>query len=316
MALQLGIDLGGTTAKIGVVNDEFEILHRITLPTGNGNSFPEMVYQLAEAIRALPKDVLHLVQHIGMGVPSSIVHDTRVVVHANNLGWRNCDLIGEMRQYFDSPVDIANDADSAAYGESLAGAGQGYGYMMMLTLGTGVGGGVIDHGKIFLGGNGCGIEPGHMTIVENGLPCTCGRDGCFECYASATALIREVTGAAETAQSGLLRDMIAANGGRANARMAFDAAAAGDVAAKRILEKYLHSLAVGISNLITMFRPEVIVLGGGVSNAGKALFMPLRELVCGITYGVDIMGCPPIVPATLGNDAGMVGAAFLHRQSR
>ncbi len=314
MALQLGVDLGGTTAKIGVVDDGYAILRQLTLPTGPENSFAAMVGMLAEAIRTLPAELLAAVEHIGMGVPSSIVRDTRVVVHANNLGWRGCDLIGEMKRYFDCPVDIANDADCAAYGEYLAGAGRGCGYMMMLTLGTGVGGGVIDHGKIFLGGNGCGIEPGHMTIVENGLPCTCGRRGCLECYASATALIREVTAAAERAKSDTLRGMIAQNGGRANARMAFDAAAAGDVAAQRILESYLHSLAVGISNLITMFRPEAIVLGGGIAGAGKALFMPLRELVCGITYGVDIMGCPPILPATLGNDAGMVGAAFLYRQ--
>lgn len=315
MALQLGIDFGGTTVKIGLVNDQYQILERVTLPTGASTPFAEMVQLLVQAIRTLPADAIKQVEHIGVGVPSSIVRDTRVVVYAGNLGWRNCDLVGEMGRYFDCAIDIANDADCAAYGEALAGAGREYGYMMMLTLGTGVGGGVIDHGRIFLGGNGCGIEPGHMTIVENGLPCTCGRLGCLECYASATAMIREIHREAETAQSGRLRDMIAANGGKANAQMAFEAAGDGDIAAQRILERYIHSLAVGISNLVTLLRPEVIVLGGGVSNAGKALFMPLREQVCAMTYGVEIMGCPPILPAMFGNDAGIIGAAFLYQQS-
>ena len=184
----------------------------------------------------------------------------------------------------------------------------------MLTLGTGVGGGIIDHGRIFLGGNGCGIEPGHMTIVENGLRCTCGRNGCLECYASATALNREILLAAQEARSDALRERLRQNGGQPNARMVFEAAEGGDVTAGRILDAYLHSLAVGVSNFVTLFRPQVIVLGGGISNAGRALFAPLRQLVCEMTYGVEIMGCPSIVPAKLGNDAGIVGAAFLHRQ--
>ena len=314
MALQLGIDLGGTSAKIGIVDSAYRIVAHCEVPTGSNIPFEQMVRTFAEAVHSLPQDLLAQVTHIGIGVPSSIVCDTRVVVHANNLGWRNCDVAGEMQKYFDCPVAIGNDADSAAYGEHLSGAGVGYDYMLMLTLGTGVGGGIIDHGKIFLGGNGCGIEPGHMTIVENGLECTCGRKGCLESYASATALNREITRAAQEAQSDVMRDMIRNNGGRPSAKIAFEAAKLGDVAAQRILDAYLHSLAVGISNFITVFRPQVIVLGGGISNAGQMLFEPLRQMVCAITYGVDIMGCPQIVPAALGNDAGMVGAAFLYRQ--
>jgi glucokinase len=315
MALQIGIDLGGTSAKIGVVDDAYQIVARAEVPTGAELPFQVLVRAFADAIGAFPPALTGEVRSIGIGVPSSIVCDTRIVVHANNLGWRNVDVVSELQTYFPCPIGIANDADSAAYGEALAGAGVGYDYLLMLTLGTGVGGGIIDHGRIFLGGNGCGIEPGHMTIVENGLRCTCGRYGCLESYASATALNREIAAAAQESRSATLRDMLALAGGQPNARMAFEAAALGDVAARRILTAYLHSLAVGISNMVTLFRPQVIVLGGGISNAGKMLFAPLRQLVCDMTYGVDIMGCPSVVPAKLGNDAGIVGAAFLHRQS-
>lgn len=314
MGLQIGIDLGGTSAKIGAVDGACRVIARAEVPTGADIPFRTLVQSIAEAIRAFPAPILAEVEHIGIGVPSSIVCDSRIVVHANNLGWRNVDVIKELHTYFDCPIAVGNDADSAAYGESLAGAGAGYDYMLMLTLGTGVGGGIVDHGRIFLGGNGCGIEPGHMTIVENGLPCTCGRLGCLECYASATALNREILNVAQTSGSGALREMLQQNQGQPNARMAFEAAANGDVTAQRILDGYLHSLAVGISNFVTVFRPQVIVLGGGISNAGKMLFAPLRQLVCAMTYGVEMMGCPPIVPATLGNDAGIVGAAFLYRQ--
>ncbi len=313
--MQIGIDLGGTSAKIGVVDDAYAVVARKEVPSGANIPFGMMVGALAEAIRAFPAPLLQSVEHIGIGVPSSIVRDTRVVVHANNLNWRNVDAVGELKRWFDQPIAIANDADCAAYGESLAGGGVGYDYLLMLTLGTGVGGGIIDHGRIFLGGNGCGIEPGHMTIVENGLRCTCGRNGCLECYASATALNREILLAAQEARSDALRERLRQNGGQPNARMVFEAAEGGDVTAGRILDAYLHSLAVGVSNFVTLFRPQVIVLGGGISNAGRALFAPLRQLVCEMTYGVEIMGCPSIVPAKLGNDAGIVGAAFLHRQS-
>lgn len=313
--MQIGIDLGGTSAKIGVVDDAYAVVARKEVPSGANIPFGMMVGALAEAIRAFPAPLLQSVEHIGIGVPSSIVRDTRVVVHAGNLNWRNVDAVGELKRHFDQPIAIANDADCAAYGESLAGAGVGYDYVLMLTLGTGVGGGIIDHGRIFLGGNGCGIEPGHMTIVENGLRCTCGRNGCLECYASATALNREILLAAQEARSDALRERLRQNGGQPNARMVFEAAEGGDVTAGRILDAYLHSLAVGVSNFVTLFRPQVIVLGGGISNAGRALFAPLRQLVCEMTYGVEIMGCPSIVPAKLGNDAGIVGAAFLHRQS-
>ena len=309
--LRLGIDLGGTSAKIGIVDGERRIVERTALPTGADIPFQEMIRRLAEALRSMMGKFPDQIAQIGLGIPSSIAKKNRIVVHANNLGWRNRDAISELKRYVDLPVYLANDADCAALGEFLAGAGQGYDYVLLLTLGTGLGGGIIDHGKLFLGGNGCGFEPGHMIIRENGLACTCGRRGCLERYASATALIREVEQAAAAASSDLLRSMIAEGGGKANAKMAFDATAAGDVIAGRILEEYLHSLAVGISNLITLFRPNVVILGGGVSAAGEALFRPLRQWVGDMTYGAEVMGCPPIIPAELGNDAGIIGAAFL-----
>ena len=306
MKKRIGVDLGGTTAKLGAVNEQNQIVERNVIPTEKGLSFEETIARLSQGILSMGD-----VGMVGFGVPSSLKPESDIVIHANNLGWKNKDLRGELKKHLgDIPVYIANDADSAAVGEFFQGAGQGYESMLMLTLGTGVGGGYIYKKQLYRGGNGCGFEPGHMLIQEGGVPCTCGMRGCLESYASATALIRE---AAACDSSALLRKMIAENGGKATARMVFDAVKEGDGAAKDILSRYVRALATGIGSLITLLRPQIVVLGGGVSGAGELLFAPLREMVKETVFSYDVIGAAPIVAATLGNDAGIIGAAMLDR---
>lgn len=301
---QIGVDLGGTTAKIGVVNENNEIVERIILPMDHKPPFEEAIKAIAEAILQLGD-----IASVGFGVPSTLIPGSDIIIHANNLGWKNADIRGELQKYLkDIPVYIANDADCAAVGEMMHGAAMGVGNTLMLTLGTGVGGSFIYQNKLFLGGNGFGFEPGHISIERNGISCTCGNRGCLECYASATALARA---AVECKESPLLARLIDENHGKANAKMVFGAAAAGDHAANRILDDYINALAVGVANLITLFGPDLVVIGGGVSGAGERLFAPLRELAYGMVDGIDVMGRPPIVPAQLGNDAGIIGAAML-----
>ncbi len=304
MKKRIGVDLGGTTAKLGVVTEQNEIVERKVIPTEKGITFEETIARLAEGILSMGD-----VGIVGFGVPSSLKPEGDIVIHANNLGWKNKDLRKELKKHLgDIPVYIANDADSAAVGEFFQGAGQGHSSMLMLTLGTGVGGGFIYQNRLYRGGNGCGFEPGHMIIQEDGIPCTCGMRGCLESYCSATGIIRIIS---QCQTSPALRRLIANNGGKATARMLFQAVREGDQAAKDILASYVKNLATGVGSLVTILRPEIVVIGGGVSGAGELLFAPLQEAVKETIFSYDVIGGPEIVPAALGNDAGIIGAALL-----
>ncbi len=303
MKKRVGVDLGGTTAKLGVVNENNEIENRLVIPTDRSLSFEEIISRLAEGIKSLGP-----VESVGFGVPSCLKPGSDIIIYANNFGWKNKDLRKELKKHLgDMPVYIANDADSAAVGEYYHGAGRGHDSMLMLTLGTGVGGSFIYNGKLFLGGNGSGIEPGHIIVRQDGEKCTCGLRGCLESYCSATALIREIT----SSPSPLLSRMIRENGGQANARMLFDAVLEKDAFAREILDRYLRTLATGIGSLVTVLRPHIIVLGGGISQAGDMLFAPLKDMMKDSVFSYDVIGCGDIVPAALGNDAGIIGAASL-----
>ncbi|MBR5110153.1 MAG: ROK family protein [Clostridia bacterium] len=303
MKLRVGVDLGGMSAKLGVVNDQNEIVEHKTIPTEKGLTFEETIAKLAEGILSLGD-----VGIVGFGVPSSLMPGTDIVIHANNLGWKNKDIKTELAKHLGSiPVYVANDADAATVGEYFQGAGRGYQSVLLLTLGTGVGGGYVYNGHLFRGGNGCGFEPGHMTIRVDGLPCTCGKKGCFEAYGSASAIMRELS----NSEAPSLKSFIAENGGKPTARMLFDAVRQGNTAAQDILDEYIKSLAVGIGNLVTILRPQIVLLGGGVSAAGDLLYRPLRAMMKDTVFSYDVIGCPEIVPATLGNDAGIIGAAML-----
>ena len=303
MKLRVGVDLGGMSAKLGVVNEQNEIVEHKIIPTEKGITFEETIAKLAEGILSLGD-----VGIVGFGVPSSLMPGTDIVIHANNLGWKNKDIKGELAKHLgDIPVYVANDADAATVGEYFQGAGRGYQSVLLLTLGTGVGGGYVYNGHLFRGGNGCGFEPGHMTIRVDGLPCTCGKKGCFEAYASASAIMRELS----NSDAPSLKAFIAENGGKPTAKILFDAVRQGNTAAQDILDEYIKSLAVGIGNLVTILRPQIVLLGGGVSAAGDLLYRPLRALMKDTVFSYDVIGCPEIVPATLGNDAGIIGAAML-----
>lgn len=209
------------------------------------------------------------------------------------------------------PLKIDNDANCAAFGETLAGAAKGRKNVIMLTLGTGVGGGIVLDGKIYAGADGMGAELGHTKLVYDGELCTCGQKGCLESYCSATALIRHAGEALEKAPGSLIGKLCGGDRNVIDARMVFHAAAAGDQVATDLVEDYISSLASGLSTFITIFRPESIILGGGVSNAGDQLFIPLNQKLAESTFGAEQIGVPEVIPAILGTDAGLVGAAFL-----
>lgn len=310
----VGIDLGGTNVAVGVVNEQYEIVGRYKTPTLAGRPFAEIVADMARAAQAAVADAgltLADITHVGIGVPSTIAPGTRRVVFANNLGWVDRDILGEFGKHLALPAFAANDADCAAYGEVLAGAARNWRNVLMITLGTGVGGGIILDKKIFLGGSGHGCEPGHTTIAMDGEPCTCGRRGCLEAYASVTALIRDTRRAMAAHPESLLGELCGGDPEKIDGRTAFDAARRGDAAAAQVVANYIHYLAVGLSSFVTLLRPEAILIGGGVSNEGENLLAPLRREVRETAYAGELMPETPILRATLGNDAGIIGAAFL-----
>ena len=250
------------------------------------------------------------VEWIGIGTPGIADNINGAIPYSNNLDFHDVPVRKYIRQKINKPVYVANDANAAAYGEFVAGAAKGAKDAVCITLGTGVGAGVIVDGKILTGANLAGAEIGHMVIEVDGPQCTCGRKGCFEVFSSATGLIRMTKEAmAETPDS--IMHKMAEEDGKVSARLAFNAMRAGDSAAKAVVDKYIKYLAAGITNTINIFQPDVLCIGGGVCNEGDPLMVPMRELVKKEVYTRMLDKNTRIEIASLGNDAGIIGAAFL-----
>lgn len=313
MKYRIGIDLGGTNIAVGLVDEAWRIAARCTRPTQAGRPAIEIIDDMADAVNEALKtggiksgDCVS----VGVGSPGTCDEKNGEILYANNLNWKNVPLARELQKSLSLPVYISNDANCAALGEVKAGAAKGYQNALMMTLGTGVGGGIILDGKIFSGGYSCGAEIGHTMLVQGGEPCTCGRRGCVEAYASATALIRDTKREMEKEPDSLLRT-ITAEYGKVNGRVAFDAARKGDAAGRRVVEAYLCHLGEALVDMINIFRPDIFIMGGGIANEGEFLLEPLRTFAARYAYGGALNPIPPIVRAALGNDAGIIGAAAL-----
>ena len=309
----IGLDVGGTTFKAGVVTEDGRIVHKDAMPTGIERPYQEIIADMAALCKKVAADAgieMSEIRSIGVGVPGLFDNKTGMIPFCTNLGWHDIPFVAEMKKHLDTPVYGDNDATVAGLAESVAGVSAGIKDSVFLTLGTGVGGGIIIDGKPYSGAHGCGSEIGHMMIKMGGELCTCGNYGCFERYASATAIIREARKAiVEYPES----SMLAVCGGdpeKLNAKIVIDAAKAGDAAAKAVFGGYVQALAVGIINIINMLDPEVIVLGGGVSAAGEFLLNAVREAVKPMVF-FKTMPYARIELAQLGNDAGIIGAAML-----
>jgi glucokinase len=249
---------------------------------------------------------------VGAGIPGSVEPETGLVHRACNVGMEDC-LLGEgLSQRLDGlPVRLENDANAAALGEYAAGAGRGCRSMVLVTLGTGIGGGIILDGTLYAGCNHAGGELGHFVIHRDGLPCACGRRGCFEQYASATALIRETRAMMARQPGSLCWALAQGDPANVNGRTAFDAARQGDPGARAVIDAWLADLADGLTSLVNLLQPELLCLGGGVAEQGDALLAPLQAVLDREDYA---RGCPTrtrLALARLGNDAGLVGAALL-----
>ncbi len=290
MRQYIGIDLGGTNIKGALVSETGEILKQRSVPTHAEAGAEAVTKAIAAMICQLAEG--ESVSGVGMGCPGTVDDREGTVVYACNLGWIHYDVRTALRELTGYSVRLVNDANAAALAEAAAGAAQGAQSAVVVTLGTGVGGGVVLDGKLLTGFTGAASELGHMTIVSDGEPCACGQKGCFETYASAL-------------------HRIAAEKGGVDGRTAFLARQLGDAAGSEVVRQYVHYLAIGVGNIVNIFFPEVVALSGGIANQGENLLAPLREEVAQREYGAAYSKKHPrILCCTLGNDAGVIGAAL------
>lgn len=307
----LGIDLGGTFIKGGLIDSLGNILIDDKIPT----ECEKGIEKVAENIANLSKKIMSVskvspdeVIGIGIGVPGMIDAQNGTVIVSENLSMYDFDIRSRVEKMTGLPVKIANDANVAALGEARFGCGKRYQTTVLLTLGTGVGGGIVINGKLYEGNRSAGAELGHSVIVAGGEKCSCGRRGCLEAYASATALIRETKKAMSENPDSLMWQI----GGidRVDGKTAFDYKAK-DAAAAKVVDEYIEKLAAGITNIANDLRPEAIIIGGGVSNQGAFLTEPLQKIVDAEIYGGNAGPKVEILTAELGNKAGLLGAGAL-----
>ena len=312
---RIGIDFGGTNIAVGLVDGNMNIVEKKSRPTLLGRDVDLMVKDMAEICLELLESngiTLSDLESIGIASPGTVNSTTGEVESYYAMGMVNYPMRKKLSSFlgFDN-IKMANDANAAAYGEALAGAAKGASEAVMITLGTGVGGGLILGGKIYEGFNFSAAELGHIVIVKDGEPCPCGRNGCWEQYSSATGLIRQTKREMEANPSSLLWQVCGGDINKVNGKTVFDARDLGDESAKKVIEGYYSYLALGLTNIVNIFQPEILCIGGGICGQGEALREPIEKLVMAEQYAKATPNKTKIVIASLGNDAGIIGAAML-----
>ena len=311
----IGVDIGGTNLKAGLVNKAGVLLVTEKMKVAELTDPAKMAWTLYALVQKLCESAdipLEKVASVGVGIPGTVEVHYGTIQYTCNLPWRNVPLRKLFHQLCPLPLYIENDANCAALAEYFVGAGRGTKRFITITLGTGVGGGIVHNGKISHGSNGMAGEVGHMVIQRNGEECPCGRKGCWERYASANALKRMTRQAMEANPDSILYRVIQENDGHVSGQSAFMAARQGCPVGQQVCDQYVEYLATGIINLVNIYQPDALAIGGGVSNEEDSqLLLPLRRLV-----EQESIPCAPakrtrIVKAELGTQAGLIGAALL-----
>ena len=313
---QIGVDIGGTNIKVGLVNDAMELAQTcsVRFPHDGAEHVVKAIEDAVGELLARQGITRREIESVGIVVPGSIDQKGERVIDAYNLGFHDVPLKALAQEAFgEIPVYLANDANGAALAELYAGAFRGCKTAVLFTLGTGLGGGIILGGHMFNGGLNQGVELGHMYLVNGGEHCTCGNDGCMEAYCAASALARDGQRAMKKHPESLIAARAGGSPENVDAKLVIDCAKEGDETAKAVFDQYIDSLSSACASIYNLLDPEVIAIGGGVCGAGEFLFAPLREKTTGKcfykTHG-------KLVPAELGNDAGMIGAAMLHKDAQ
>lgn len=311
----IGIDLGGTNIAAGVVDTEtFKIVAQCSIKTRSERPAEQVIDDMAAVAKEAAEKAgisMEQVLWVGVGAPGTANKASGCIEYSNNLNWHDVPLVKLLEDRLSCKVIIENDANAAAYGEYVAGAAKDVDISVMVTLGTGVGGGIVINNQIYTGFNFAGAELGHSVIIYNGRQCTCGRKGCLETYASATGLINTTKEYMEADKSSKMWELCDGDLSRVNGRTAFDAMRAGDASGQKAVDTYIGHLACGIANIINTFQPDLLCIGGGISHEGDYLMKPLKALIAGQVYSRNSARNTVITAASLGNAAGIIGAAML-----
>ena len=313
--MRIGIDIGGTNLVAGLVNDKFELVDKVSAPSNASRPDTEIVNDIVELCKQVMEKnniCVEEVKSVGIGVPGCCDSATGLILHCENINFHNTPIAKMIQEKINVPVFLGNDADCAALGEAYAGATKDANNSVMITIGTGIGGGIIINKKIYNGFNSSGGEVGHMTIDVNGERCNCGRKGCWEVYGSATALVRQTKKAIQENPNSILASLADGNPENAGGKTSFDAMRKGCPVGKAVVEKYVEYFSAGITNVVNIFQPEMIVIGGGVSKEGQPLIDMIMKHVSAERYGKETdLPKTTLCTAVLGNDAGVIGAALL-----
>lgn len=309
----IGIDIGGTNIKAGIVTEDAKVLVKDKIRTGADRDYTEIVADMAALCNRLVEQS-HLswddIDSIGIGSPGIVDGKNGVIVFAGNLSFRNAPIGAELKKHINKPVYMGNDANCAAVGEYIAAGKKDMECYVFVTLGTGVGGGAVINGKLFAGFNNVGMEVGHIAMHPGGSRvCTCGRRGCWETYASVTALVADTKKAIATHPDGMMAKLAEENG-KIDGRIAFNAARAGDEDAVNLVNTWIENVAGGIVDLVNLLAPEQLSIGGAISNEGDFLLEPIRKIVKRDQFARNVPETEVVI-ASLGNDAGLIGAALL-----
>ena len=317
----IGVDVGGTNIVAGIVDDNGNLIIRRSTKTGRHRPFVEIMDDMLalcdEIMSRAGVDVAE-VTTIGIGTPGNVDPHANRVIFGNNIpSLTGADFDRFVKEHYPHmKLYLDNDANVAVLAEAECGAAKGKKNVLMVTLGTGVGGGIIVDGKICWGFNGAGGEIGHIVIEKNGIQCNCGRRGCWEQYASVTALVRETEEELQKYPLSIIHKIIDGDISKINGLTAFDAMRKGDACGKAIVEKYIEYIGIGVVDIVNVLQPEIVVIGGGISKEGDYIIKPLREYVKKHVYTSSVPDFPQteIVAAKMGNDAGIIGAALLYKQ--
>lgn len=308
--MKIGIDLGGTKIAGGLVSDNGEILFKTSIPTVTDKGEDGLLSEVLSLIKLLMNhEKAENVTSVGIGVPGNVDEKLGLVIFCNNIPFNNLPLAKYITEHTSLPCFLTNDANAAALAEARVGCAKDYSDCVMITLGTGIGSGIILNNRIYSGANGSAGELGHLSLFPDGIPCSCNRRGCFELYASATALIEQTKLVMKKNKKSKLWSF-AKTLDDVTGKTAFDAMRVGDPFGEQVVSDYIRYLSIGVLDIVNLLYPEAIIFGGGLSREGEYLLSPLREIVnnqCYSPYGRT----PELLIAELGNDAGIIGAALL-----
>ncbi len=319
MNYYLGIDLGGTNIATGLVNENFNIIAKDSVKTNIPRPANEIMDDMATVALSVVKNAgltMDDIECVGVGAPGTVNSKTGMIDFSNNLFLYDVPLREYLEKKLNMKVYIENDANAAAYGEYIAGSAKGAKTAVLITIGTGIGSGIVIDNKIYTGFNFAGAELGHSVIVQNGNECTCGRKGCFETYGSATALINMTKEAMLKDKNTIMWQLCENDIENVSGKTSFKAMRQNDQAGKNVVNTYIKYLACGLTNVINVFQPNILCIGGGICKEGDALLLPIKEIIKKEVFSRHSKQQTEIVIASLGNDAGIIGAAMLNKIKR